>query len=95
MKHIHAEMIKQWADDPSRVVQRRSTQTGLWFDEDAPYEWLTNCEYRFKPEPKPDVVGYYYIGHLHKYRRETLEQGDALRLTFSGEGGKLIKAEVL
>ena len=91
--HVHAELIKQWADNPSRVVQRRSTQTGLWFDEDAPYEWLTNCEYRFKPEPKPDSVIEVFVYSNGAMTRHDSEEN--LRLTFSGETGELIKAEVL
>jgi len=59
-------------------------------------------EYREKPkEKKPDVVKYYnaeYVGETVKYFGRDLEhksERDVMRLTFCGETGKLIKAEVL
>lgn len=55
MKHVHHDMIVEWAADPSRVVQRYYG-AGVWFDERSP-QWYPNDKYRFKPaEPKFIVV---------------------------------------
>ena len=51
MKHVHHDMIVEWAADPSRVVQRYYGG-GVWLDEKSP-QWFPNDKYRFKPaEPK-------------------------------------------
>lgn len=92
MKHPHHELIKQWADDTSRVVQFRNRDEWRDCDDNLP-AWIENREYRFKPEKKPDVVedrlaimcGRLNVGQCI----------NNLRLTFSGEDGKLIKAEVI
>ena len=55
MKHVHHDMIVEWAADPSRVVQRYYGG-GVWLDEKSP-QWFPNDKYRFKPaEPKYIVV---------------------------------------
>ena len=84
--HKHAALIHAWADGAeieSRDVNKwRTSATPMWF---------TECEYRIKPEPKPDVV------ELHNVviwgRTSTTIPN--IKLTFDGETGKLIKAEVL
>lgn len=57
--HVHAELIKAWADGekiqlkvPSPTVFSKSS----WIDIDVP-EWWEYCEYRIKPEP-PDTKKY-------------------------------------
>lgn len=96
MRHPHADLIKEWAEDASRVVQARLDAEDRWEDcEDGPC-WLEEYEYRFKPEPKQDVVKYarasdYSVG-LASPRPFC---SDNLKLTFDGETGKLIKAEVI
>ena len=55
MKHVHHDMIVEWAKDTSRVVQRYYGG-GVWLDEKSP-QWFPNDKYRFKPaEPKYIVV---------------------------------------
>lgn len=55
MKHVHHDMIVEWAADTSRVVQRYYGG-GVWLDEKSP-QWYPNDKYRFKPaEPKYIVV---------------------------------------
>ena len=59
--HKHAELIKQWADGAeieARVIGMGYAWQPLlnprWDDKDI-------VEYRIKPEPKPDVVTYFYV----------------------------------
>ena len=55
MKHVHYDMIIEWAKDTSRVVEVRGLE-GTWSKSAAPL-WGTQHEYRFKPaEPKYIVV---------------------------------------
>ena len=91
-RHPHHGLIVTWAADTSRVVQRKSIN-GDWTDVAAP-SWSDDTEYRFKPEPKPDVVES-VIMDLHGYRYPTQGEKPNLRLTFDGETGKLKAAEVL
>ena len=52
--HIHADLIKLWADGAQ--VQIRAYDDTEWFDIDEP-TWDENESYRIKPdEPKPPVV---------------------------------------
>jgi hypothetical protein len=52
--HRHAQFIKAWAD--GRAIQTRFG--GRWTDVSGAPTWGAE-EYRFKPEPPPDVVMYY------------------------------------
>lgn len=54
MKHVHAEVIKAWADDCSLVVQYRSNERDEWSETDdgGKLAWLADCQYRIKPQPK-------------------------------------------
>ena len=45
---LHAELIKQWADDDSLVVQFKGRH-GAWLDSSSP-SWSNDYEYRFRPE---------------------------------------------
>lgn len=47
MKHPHADMIIEWANDTSKVVQISSGISG-WVDMPNP-GWCPTNEYRFKP----------------------------------------------
>ena len=52
MKHIHHDMIVEWAKDISRVVQSSHYSEDIWYNEDVPI-WHPRKKYRFKPaEPK-------------------------------------------
>jgi hypothetical protein len=48
--HIHAEVIKAWADGAEIEFLLGSE----WYPYPAP-GWSTSCGYRVKPEPIPDV----------------------------------------
>lgn len=88
--HKHAELIKAWADGATIQYQE---MLGKWFDCIGNPEWWCETKYRIKPEPRPDIVRLTEIrvdGWLY------FSDGESnLRLTFSGETGELLKAEVI
>lgn len=47
-KHKHADLIRQWIDDDSLVVQYQY-RPDFWLDISSP-EWNESTEYRFKPK---------------------------------------------
>ncbi len=84
--HKHAEMIKAWAD--GEAIQYRNDPCDEWHDLASNYpSWIPGCEFRIKPEPKPDVVRYLnpnqYNGS-HKYFEEA-----TVRAVFDGQTGEL------
>lgn len=99
MRHKHADLIHAWAEGAE--IQRLTS--GLWMDMGntiAP-SFCPNTEYRLKPQKKPDVVK--FIGLISKENRHYFADEyyvighwpEKLKLTFCGETGKLIKAEVI
>lgn len=54
MKHIHHDMIVEWAKDTSRVVEIRGVDW-VWRETVAP-TWGTQNEYRFKPAEQKYIV---------------------------------------
>ena len=93
--HKHADLIKAWADGAE--IESRPTGHGKWST--GTPGWSTYCEYRIKPEPKPDVVDYVRVGAFHRIVVCPLEWANEcsanLKLTFDGETGKLKAAEVI
>jgi len=59
--HIHAEVIKAWADGAK--IEFLELMSGHWFYTSNP-DWHIEQQYRVKPVTKPDVVRYvnYYGG---------------------------------
>ena len=55
MKHKHCELIKAWADGAEIEYFSHSFQKWCATDNET-LLWIDKCEYRIKPEPKPDVV---------------------------------------
>lgn len=107
MKHKHHELIVKWVADTSKVVQAFDSRTecGSWVDVKLPV-WHEDTIYRFKPEPKPDVIATGIIevevgattqtaSYWTKFRVSEHFEKDNIRLTFDCETGKLKKAEVL
>ena len=89
--HKHAELIKAWADGAEIQLKGRN---GEWIDIFP--DWQEKCEYRIKPEPKPDVVKYYLKNFGGFWFCEEHEKEKAnLKLTFDGETGELKSAEAL
>ena len=93
MRHKHADEIIAWANGAE--IQIYVSERGEWVDICNPI-WLGSSKFRIKPEPKPDVVEYYFIGKHHVFRAIGEEGGHAhLKLTFDAETGELKAAEVL
>ena len=99
MKHKHAELIHAWADG-AQIQWRDPKDDERWSDIRIP-NWLEDCEYRIKPEPKPDVVKYLIRGLIShsswlEFDNQTGHEADGcIKITFDGETGKLKSAEVL
>jgi hypothetical protein len=53
--------------------------------------WNDVSEYRIKPTPKPDIVEWHNVARAGC----TPKSAPNIKLTFCGETGKLIEAEVL
>lgn len=53
--HIHAELIKAWADGAK--IQAKLTRTNEWIDV-VNFNWSEDYEFRIKPEEKKPVVHY-------------------------------------
>ena len=93
MKHKHAELIIAWANG----TEIQYWDSGHWWDTTGP-SWDVNCEYRIKPEIKPDIVKHFSIG---QHGAVKIEQWQLplyvanIRAVFDGETGKLKSAEVL
>ena len=88
MKHKHAELIKAWADGAE--IQQYMINLDTW--EDCTYDptWNANKTYRIKPETKPDFDGIVIMQCVFDNKVFTVKQ----KLTFDGETGKIIKAEL-
>lgn len=108
--HVHAELIKAWADNPSLKLQCRAPKSGkyepVWMDLDETEhpKWLENVEYRIKPEPKPDVIKYMFdLEHpdadgaviLYEQDEDWPRTYSKIKLTFDGETGKLKSVKIV
>jgi hypothetical protein len=98
--HKHAELIKAWADGAE--IEVRSPYTENKWELHKNPQWVSDHEYRIKPEPNPDVVR--FVQYAWNPSSEKTYGGipeinclkfSNLKLTFSGETGKLKSAEVL
>lgn len=87
--HKHAELIKAWADGAE--IEYFDSHTNCWRSQPALFPWYEDYKYRIKPEPKPDVVQF-WCASCEPLKRPL---DNNLKLTFSGETGKLKSAEVL
>jgi hypothetical protein len=86
--HKHAELIKAWADGAE--IEVCSDRTGEWVDVHEPY-WAACCLYRIKPEPKPDIVEWHNVARAGC----TPKSAPNIKLTFDGDTGRLIEAELV
>lgn len=101
--HKNAEVIKAWAD--GKAIQFQSMITGEWVDLGGPDDiepdvmpWdFTLCNWRVKPEPKPDTILYSGIDirGLYNNLTECRSDTDNLKLTFDGETGTLKAVEII
>ena len=98
--HKHAELIKAWADGAEIQLKGRNNE---WIDIFP--DWQDECEYRIKPESKPDIEE-----ELTVYRNMAWQFGEPpdrwnypkvytpignLKLIWDGITGELKSAEVL
>jgi hypothetical protein len=101
--HIHAELIKAWADGAE--IEARFLDADGWTNwrlQEGGFIWYhSNADYRIKPEPKPDVVDGIYVGvnfkdsiEVPKINWATQENAN-LKLIWDGETGRLKSAEVV
>jgi len=90
--HKHSELIKQWADGAEIEFKYSDGGWNTVFDP----SWHDVSEYRIKPEPKPDYFLYAAASSKGFFSTSTRTfQLANIKLTFSGETGKLKSAEVL
>lgn len=91
--HKHAELIKAWADGAK--IQHFAPHLDMWADITAP-AWNTSCDYRIKPEVKPDIIEFQYIGYRCVGPQTCVQMGDSnVKLTFDGETGGLKSVEII
>ena len=57
MKHIHADLIKQWVDDTSIELEHKGSNEMEWQRVHSP-SWNETTQYRIKPKPQPDFEIY-------------------------------------
>lgn len=48
--HVHAEIIRAWADNPAIEIEYREIGLTKWVSIDTVPLWCADCEYRIKPE---------------------------------------------
>lgn len=96
--HKHVEYIKAWADGiPVQFMYQNECRKG-WYDIYDHFDWshTNNCMFRIKPEPKPDVIEYWFAyrnGHISFVT--PARHNINLKLSFDSETGELKSAEVL
>lgn len=103
--HVHAALIKAWAD--GEVIQYG--YRGIWQDVVSPQPlWALSLEYRIKPTPKPDVVLYGNLAERFKppvlpeiFSRLFGRLGpmqiytDNIKVVYDGETGVLKSVEMI
>jgi hypothetical protein len=96
--HIHAEIIKAWADGAQ--IQYKNEDMISW--EDMPVcnpNWFESVDYRVKPKPKKHIVQFFNVSsergivYLGEEGNNYLPAN--LQLTFDGETKTLISAKVI
>ena len=100
-KHKHADLIIQWALGHEIEVM---TTLGQWATAHNPY-WDDKAEYRIKKKVKQNIVGYANIdesitedsidGSICGRFSTTRLGTDNLKVTYSGETGKLLSIEII
>lgn len=94
VKHKHYDFIVAWA--AGKKIEYYSNGYSKWMNTSQP-GWYDHCEYRIKPEPKPDVVKYAIIADAGDYFHlfNTKIERSTMKLTFDGETGKLKSVEMI
>lgn len=97
--HKNAEILRALAEGKKVEFKFRTSCWITWNQShhyQSPLDTVDKLgwEWRIKPEPKPDTVYFASISGPD-FLTITKHPTDNLMLTFSGETGKLIKAEVI
>jgi hypothetical protein len=90
----HAELIKAWADGAE--IETLACD-GKWHLRPCP-EWYESCQYRIKPQPKPDLrilQNVLYAPGEGLYIHEANDETANLKLVFDGSTNQLKSAEVI
>jgi hypothetical protein len=85
-KHIHAEVMTQWINDQSLIVECYRESRGTWMVVDEPM-WYHNIQYRIKPKAKVVYAEVYYSNVEGVSMGVTTEDRclhDNLKITFEG-----------
>ena len=93
MRHIHAEIIKAWADGSEVQLKNRYHN---WRDTKNP-TWHETYEYRIKPTSTSDYVQYicFDLDNGATVYRSILFDDANLKLIFDGKTKELKSAEVI
>lgn len=90
--HVHAEVIKAWADGATIEVR---TTVGPWQElPDIQPMWHPDQEYRVKPEPKPDSIHLRRMEFMYGSLRSYMDEPNS-KFTFDGETGILKGVELI
>ena len=101
MKHIHAELIKAWADG-AKIEARYLKASGWteWRLEEGGFIWYkSGAEYRIKTGPATDIQDYLFVAN--KSSNDLVEinwvfkNSANLELIWDGETGELKDAKVI
>jgi len=94
--HKHAALIKQWADGATIQFKPHNCLHD-WKEADGIIGWHDWCDYRVKPEPKPDVVRYAVASKLEVKHVGPVNSNPCnnVMFVFDGETGALKDAQVL
>ena len=90
--HVHAEVIKAWADGATIQVHRGG-KTDTWEDHVSP-SFAKEFKYRVKPEPKPDVKQIMSPTLWNPVKKGTFFTV-SIEYTYDGETGKLKAVELI
>lgn len=90
--HVHADIIKAWAD--GEQIEFFSVYHSEWRPIGENPMWLNRLDFRIKPEPKPDEIRYGIVLSA-LCATDFIKGSHNARFTFDGETGKLKSAEVL
>jgi len=92
IRHKHYEIIMAWAEGKDVEGYESTIDKWILCPKDRCPPFAEDCEYRIKPEPKPDLNrNVYMTAYTCVFNGEEWN----LRLKFDGETGKLKKAEVI
>ena len=92
MKHKHAVLIKDWADEAKIPYYAVAFKQWLRIEDPA---WSDHYEYRIKPKVKTNIIIKKHIFLINNLVCQELVTEKNVQYEFAGETGKLIKVELL